>query len=106
MTVHHEMGHIVYFMQYSNQPFVYREAANPGMGSLQIENNNFDLEILHFMSNSGFHEAIGDTMALAVNTPGHLQGLGLMPSRRDTVRLQVSSICNITFRKTSYKHTA
>jgi peptidyl-dipeptidase A len=50
VTVHHEMGHIVYFMEYSKQPFVYREAANPG-----------------------FHEAIGDTMALAVNTPAHLQ---------------------------------
>ena len=50
VTVHHEMGHIVYFMEYSHQPWVYREAANPG-----------------------FHEAIGDTMALAVNTPAHLQ---------------------------------
>ena len=29
----------------------------------------------------GFHEAIGDTMALAVNTPTHLQDLGLLPSK-------------------------
>ena len=26
----------------------------------------------------GFHEAIGDTMALAVNTPTHLAGIGLL----------------------------
>ena len=30
VTVHHEMGHIEYFMEYKDQPFVYREAANPG----------------------------------------------------------------------------
>lgn len=30
MTVHHEMGHVVYFMQYREQPVVYRDGANPG----------------------------------------------------------------------------
>ena len=30
VTIHHEMGHIEYFMEYKEQPFVYREAANPG----------------------------------------------------------------------------
>ena len=30
ITIHHEMGHIVYFMEYKDQQFVYREAANPG----------------------------------------------------------------------------
>ena len=30
ITVHHEMGHIVYFMQYRGKPYVYREAPNPG----------------------------------------------------------------------------
>jgi len=30
VTVHHEMGHIEYFMEYKHLPFVYREAANPG----------------------------------------------------------------------------
>ena len=30
VTVHHEMGHVEYYMQYKNQPFVYRDGANPG----------------------------------------------------------------------------
>lgn len=30
ITIHHEMGHIQYFMQYSDQPLVYRDGANPG----------------------------------------------------------------------------
>jgi peptidyl-dipeptidase A len=41
-TVHHEMGHIEYYMSYDNeQPYVYQDGANPG-----------------------FHEAIGDTIGM------------------------------------------
>ena len=29
-TVHHEMGHVQYFMQYKDQPNIYRAGANPG----------------------------------------------------------------------------
>jgi len=29
-TIHHEMGHIEYYMQYKDQPSIYREGANPG----------------------------------------------------------------------------
>lgn len=32
ITVHHEMGHIEYFMAYKNQPQVFRDSANPGKG--------------------------------------------------------------------------
>jgi len=60
VTVHHEMGHIAYYQQYKDQPWPYREAPNPG-----------------------FHEAIGDTMSLAVNTPDHLQKVGLLKSKAE-----------------------
>lgn len=30
ITAHHEMGHIQYFLQYKNQPYIYREGANEG----------------------------------------------------------------------------
>ncbi len=55
ITIHHEMGHIQYFLQYKNQPVVFRDGANPG-----------------------FHEAIGDTMALSVQSPLHLNKIGLL----------------------------
>lgn len=71
VTVHHEMGHIAYFMQYKDLPFVYREAANPG--KIKVANRN--VKVVFFL---GFHEAIGDTMALAVNTPAHLASIGLL----------------------------
>ncbi|XP_026683101.1 angiotensin-converting enzyme-like [Diaphorina citri] len=29
-TIHHEMGHVEYFIQYKDQPMAFREGANPG----------------------------------------------------------------------------
>ncbi len=54
VTVHHELGHNYYQMAYAGQPFLYRDSAN-----------------------DGFHEAIGDTMALSV-TPPYLKQIGLI----------------------------
>ncbi|GFS49564.1 hypothetical protein TNIN_486261, partial [Trichonephila inaurata madagascariensis] len=36
-TVHHEMGHIEYYMHYSHLPYVFQESANP-----EAENCNSD----------------------------------------------------------------
>lgn len=30
ITIHHEMGHIQYYLQYKNQPVTLRSGANPG----------------------------------------------------------------------------
>ena len=30
ITAHHEMGHVQYFLQYKDQPKVFRTGANPG----------------------------------------------------------------------------
>ncbi|XP_076240177.1 angiotensin-converting enzyme Ance-3 isoform X2 [Calliopsis andreniformis] len=54
ITVHHEMAHIQYFLRYRGLPREFRDGANPG-----------------------FHEAIGEAVALSVATPRHLQTLGL-----------------------------
>uniref|UniRef100_A0A8D9AJK0 Angiotensin-converting enzyme n=1 Tax=Cacopsylla melanoneura TaxID=428564 RepID=A0A8D9AJK0_9HEMI len=54
-TIHHEMGHVQYFLEYKNQPMAFREGANPG-----------------------FHEAVGDTISLSVQTPKHLHKIGLL----------------------------
>lgn len=50
ITIHHEMGHIQYYLQYKSLPMALRGGANPG-----------------------FHEAVGDTIALSVATPQHLE---------------------------------
>jgi len=54
VTIHHELGHNYYQHAYLKQPFLYMTGAN-----------------------DGFHEAIGDAMALSV-TPGYLVKAGLL----------------------------
>jgi peptidyl-dipeptidase A len=58
-TVHHELGHNYYQRAYRKQPFVFRDSAN-----------------------DGFHEAIGDTIALSV-TPEYLVRLGFLDKAPD-----------------------
>jgi peptidyl-dipeptidase A len=52
-TVHHELGHNFYQRAYNKQPVLFRNGAN-----------------------DGFHEAIGDAIALSI-TPAYLKTLGL-----------------------------
>ena len=54
VTVHHELGHNFYQRAYKDQPFLFKNGAN-----------------------DGFHEAIGDTIALAI-TPEYLNQVGLL----------------------------
>ncbi|RXG53110.1 Angiotensin-converting enzyme [Armadillidium vulgare] len=61
ITAHHELGHIYYGMAYKNLPHVFRDGANPG-----------------------FHEAIGDAIALSVATPSHLSKIGLLAGDAST----------------------
>ncbi|CAM4171276.1 M2 family metallopeptidase [Pseudoalteromonas byunsanensis] len=58
-TIHHELGHNFYQRAYKNQPIYYQDSAN-----------------------DGFHEAIGDTIALSV-TPGYLKEIGLLDNVPD-----------------------
>ena len=53
-VIHHELGHNFYQRAYNKLPLYYQESAN-----------------------DGFHEAIGDTIALSV-TPGYLKEIGLL----------------------------
>ena len=58
-TIHHELGHNFYQRAYNKQPFLFRDSAN-----------------------DGFHEAMGDTIALSV-TPEYLVKLGLLERAPD-----------------------
>lgn len=58
-TIHHELGHNFYQRAYNQLPFLFRDSAN-----------------------DGFHEAVGDTIALSV-TPEYLVKIGLLQSAPD-----------------------
>jgi len=61
-TIHHELGHNFYQRSYKDLQFIFRDSAN-----------------------DGFHEAIGDTIALSV-TPEYLVKIGLIDKAPDTSR--------------------
>ena len=54
ITVHHELGHIYYYQYYNEKPVLFQQGAH-----------------------DGFHEAIGDAVALSVN-PTYLNKLGIL----------------------------
>ncbi|MDQ7008153.1 MAG: M2 family metallopeptidase [Acidobacteriota bacterium] len=54
VTIHHELGHIFYYQSYDHLSPLYRQGAN-----------------------DGFHEAVGDTIALSI-TPAYLEQVGLL----------------------------
>jgi peptidyl-dipeptidase A len=58
-TIHHELGHNFYQRAYNKQPYLFRDSAN-----------------------DGFHEAIGDTIALSI-TPEYLVKLGFLDKTPD-----------------------
>ena len=76
-TIHHELGHNFYQRAYKSQPVLFRDGAN-----------------------DGFHEAIGDTIALSV-TPEYLVRIGLLDkapdASRDTGLLLTRALDKIAF---------
>jgi peptidyl-dipeptidase A len=76
VTVHHELGHNIYQRAYNKQPFLFQNGAN-----------------------DGFHEAIGDTIALSI-TPAYLKQVGLLqtlPKSDDTALLLRQAMDKIAF---------
>jgi peptidyl-dipeptidase A len=76
-TVHHELGHNFYQRAYDHQPFLFGDSAN-----------------------DGFHEAIGDTIALSV-TPEYLVKIGLLnappPASQDIGLLLQKALEKVAF---------
>ncbi|HEV8632163.1 MAG TPA: M2 family metallopeptidase, partial [Thermoanaerobaculia bacterium] len=77
VTIHHELGHNFYQRAYDKQPYLFQDSAN-----------------------DGFHEAIGDTIALSV-TPEYLEEIGLLdkvpPATDDTPQLLRMALDKIAF---------
>jgi len=76
-VIHHELGHNFYQRAYNTQPYLFRGSAN-----------------------DGFHEAVGDTIALSV-TPDYLKKIGLIetvsPASDDTDYLLQQALEKVAF---------
>ena len=76
-TVHHELGHNYYYLAYQNQPLMFMNGAN-----------------------DGFHEAVGDAIALSI-TPDYLKTIGILdrvpPPAADTLLLLRKALEKVAF---------
>jgi peptidyl-dipeptidase A len=77
-TLHHELGHLYYDLAYSKQPPLYKGGAN-----------------------DGFHEAIGDTLALSV-TPQYLKGLGLIDQVPNDPKGEINVMMKMALQKVAF----
>ncbi|XP_001962761.3 angiotensin-converting enzyme [Drosophila ananassae] len=79
ISVHHEMAHIQYFLQYRHLPKIFRNGANPA-----------------------FHQAVGDAIALSVSTPRHLQTLGLLQRSLDESSYDINYLFTMAIDKVAF----
>jgi len=78
ITVHHELGHIYYFMLYKHLPILFQNGAN-----------------------DGFHEAIGDAVALSV-TPRYLVDVGLFDSAAEDDKSVLNELMRLALAKVAF----
>ncbi len=78
VTIHHELGHDFYFQRYVKLPILFQQGAN-----------------------DGFHEAIGDTMALSV-TPQYLKVIGLLDSVETGERARINQQMKMALDKVAF----
>uniref|UniRef100_A0A6P4FWL6 Angiotensin-converting enzyme n=1 Tax=Drosophila rhopaloa TaxID=1041015 RepID=A0A6P4FWL6_DRORH len=79
ISVHHEMAHIQYFLQYRHLPKIFRNGANPA-----------------------FHQAVGDAIGLSVSTPKHLQTLGLLQRSLDESSYDINYLFTMAIDKVAF----
>ena len=77
-TIYHELGHIYYDLAYNHQPPLFQGGAN-----------------------DGFHEAIGDTIVLAM-TPRYLQSIGLVDGQAQSEQALINAQMRMALAKVAF----
>ncbi|MDG0968235.1 MAG: M2 family metallopeptidase [Porticoccaceae bacterium] len=77
-TLHHELGHIYYYIMYKDQPSVFKGGAH-----------------------DGFHEAIGDTIQLSM-TPSYLKQKGLIAETVDSDQATINKQMKMALQKIAF----
>ena len=77
-TIYHELGHIYYDLAYNKQPPIFQNAAH-----------------------DGFHEAIGDTIVLAM-TPKYLASVGLVGEQQQSNEALINAQMRMALAKVAF----
>ncbi|XP_045782320.1 angiotensin-converting enzyme-like isoform X2 [Maniola jurtina] len=80
ISTHHEMAHIQYYLQYADQPQLFRDGANPA-----------------------FHEAVANAATLSVYNIPHLQRMGLYQNKsHDPYEVGMNFLMSMALEKVAY----
>ena len=77
-TIYHELGHVYYYLAYNKLPPIFQGGAN-----------------------DGFHEAIGDTIVLAM-TPEYLKSVGLVGEQQRSKEALVNAQMRMALQKVAF----
>ncbi len=77
-TIYHELGHVYYYLAYNQQPPLFQNGAH-----------------------DGFHEAIGDTIVLAM-TPEYLKSIGLVGDQQQSQEALVNAQMRMALAKVAF----
>jgi len=77
-TIYHELGHVYYYLAYNKLPPLFQTGAH-----------------------DGFHEAIGDTMVLAM-TPDYLKSIGMVGEQQQTNEALINAQMRMALAKVSF----
>ncbi len=77
-TIYHELGHVYYYLAYNKLPPLFQQGAH-----------------------DGFHEAIGDTIVLAM-TPKYLQSIGLASDQQPSEEALINAQMRMALAKVSF----
>jgi len=77
-TIYHELGHVYYYMAYNKLPPIFQTGAN-----------------------DGFHEAIGDTIVLAM-TPQYLASIGLVGEQQQSEQALINAQMRMALAKVAF----
>lgn len=77
-TIYHELGHVYYYLAYNDLPPIFQQGAH-----------------------DGFHEAIGDTIVLAM-TPQYLQSIGLVGEQKPSNEAVINNQMRMALAKVSF----
>lgn len=77
-TIHHELGHIYYYLMYNSLAPIFQNGAH-----------------------DGFHEAIGDTVTLSL-TPAHLEKIGLVKGAKNDEKAVINSQMKLALDKITF----
>ncbi|BAV98878.1 M2 family metallopeptidase [Lysobacter enzymogenes] len=77
-TIYHELGHVYYYLAYNKQPPLFQTGAH-----------------------DGFHEAIGDTIVLAM-TPKYLSSIGMVANPQQSQEALINAQMRMALAKVSF----